>query len=80
MKYEINGKKKEIKITPSGDDEKNLLKLIVAFADPKAVKYPVITATIWGWLAGKVISYIIIDMNHPNITKAFIQTILRLKK
>jgi hypothetical protein len=28
---------------------------------------------------GKVINYIIVDMNHPNITKAFIQTILRLR-
>jgi hypothetical protein len=79
MKYEVNGKKKEIKITPSGQDEKDLLKLIVAFADPKAVKYPTIATNTWGWLVGKVISYIIVDMNHPNITKAFIQTVLRIK-
>ena len=73
----INARKKRITLTAQGS-ETDLFSLIVAFAGG-AVISPKPNATLFKTMIGKIFKKIVIDMNHPTITKEFIQLLLRTK-
>ena len=78
MKVKVNGKAKIITITPQTSDEKDMMKLIVAFADKDAVLFPTFSKSALTSFASFFVNKIVIDMTHKTITKEFIQSLLRL--
>ncbi len=77
MKILLDPKKKEITITAQGS-ETELFSLIVAFAGD-AVIYPKTSPSFFKSFTNKIFSKLIIDMTHENISKEFIQMLLRSK-
>ena len=75
MKIDIDAKKRVITIVASGS-EKAVLSLIVAFAGGSLKN---VNATLLNKLTSSFINTIKIDMDHPTITKEFIQLLLRMK-
>ena len=75
MKIDIDAKKRVITIVASGS-EKAVLSLIVAFAGGSLKN---VNTTLLNKLTSSFINTIKIDMDHPTITKEFIQLLLRMK-
>jgi hypothetical protein len=75
MKVTIDVNKRIIKIVASGS-EKKVLSLIVAFAGGSLKN---VNKSLLEKLTKSFINTIIIDMEHPSITKEFIQLLLRMK-
>lgn len=75
MKVKIDAKKRQIFIVASGS-EKKVLSLIVAFAGGSLKN---INTGVLSKITNSFINTIVIDMNHENISKEFIQLLLRLK-
>lgn len=75
MKIDIDAKRRVITIIASGEERK-VISLIVAFAGGslKNVNYSLINK-----LTSSFINTIKIDMDHPAISKEFIQLLLRMK-
>jgi len=77
MKVKIEAKQEKITlIADSG--ESDLFILISAFGGD-AIIFPRKTKGFLDSLSSKFVKKIVIDMNHPNISKEFIQMLLRLK-
>lgn len=77
MKVKIDNKKDQI-ILIAGSAEKDLFTLLSAFGG-EAIVFPRKTKGFFDTISSKVVTKIIIDMTHPNISKEFIQMILRIK-
>lgn len=75
MKIDIDAKRRVITIVASGQ-EKKVLSLIVAFAGGSLKN---VSDSLINKLTSSFINTIKIDMDHPNITKEFIQLLLRMK-
>jgi len=75
MNVEINARKKEITLKAIGQ-ETDMFALIVAFAGDAVLK-PKLSTNLLSTLMSKTINTLVIDMNHPSITKQFIQLLLR---
>lgn len=75
MKVKIDAKKKQIVLTALGN-EKKVLTLIAAFSGDAVMN---VNSNILKKLASTMVSKIVIDMTHENISKEFIQLVLRLK-
>lgn len=75
MKIDIDAKRRVITIIASGQ-EKKVLSLIVSFAGGSLKN---VNDSLLNKLTSSFINTIKIDMGHPNITKEFIQLLLRMK-
>lgn len=75
MKIDIDAKRRVITIVASGQ-EKKVLSLIVAFGGGSLKN---VNDSLLNKLTSSFINTIKIDMDHPNITKEFIQLLLRMK-
>ncbi len=75
MKVKIDAKKRQITIIASGS-EKKVLSLIVAFGGGSLKN---VNSGMLSKLTSSFINTIILDMDHPSITKEFIQLLLRIK-
>ncbi len=75
MKIKIDAKKREILIVASGN-EKKAINLIVAFAGGSVKN---VNKNLLSKITNSFINTIRIDMDQDNITKEFIQLLLRFK-
>ena len=75
MKVKIDPKKRTITIIASGS-EKKVLSLIVAFGGGSLKN---VNKSILDKITNSFINTIIIDMDHENISKEFIQLLLRMQ-
>lgn len=73
----INARKKQITLIAQGS-ETDIFSLIIAFSGD-AVLSPKPSKSLFKAFATKVFNKIVIDMSHPNCSKAFIQMLLRMK-
>lgn len=78
MRVKINTKKKEVRLIAVGK-EKKIFTIITAFAGD-AVIYPVGDRGKITKLITMFIDKIVIDLQHPSISKEFVQLLLRMKK
>ncbi len=77
MKVKINTKKKECTLYAVGK-EKNLFAVITAFAGD-AVIYPKTNRSNIEKILSVFIDKLVIDLQHPVISKEFVQLLLRMK-
>lgn len=75
MKITIDAKKRQIILVASGQ-EKKVLSLIVAFAGGSLKN---VNTGLLNKITSSFINTIILDMDHPSISKEFIQLLLRFK-
>lgn len=75
MKVKIDAKKRTITIIASGS-EKKVLSLIVAFAGGSLKN---VNKSLLDRITNSFINTIVIDMDHPSISKEFVQLLLRIK-
>lgn len=75
MKVNIDAKKREITIVASGNERK-AINLIVAFAGGSVKN---VNKSLLQKIQNSFVNTIKIDMDQPNITKEFIQLLLRIK-
>lgn len=77
MKVKINTKKKECTLYAVGK-EKNLFSVITAFAGD-AVIYPKTNRSNIEKVISVFVDKLVIDLQHPVISKEFVQLLLRMK-
>ena len=75
MKIKIDANKRTITIIASGS-EKKVLSLIVAFAGGSLKN---VNKSLLDRITNSFINTIVLDMDHPPISKEFIQLLLRFK-
>lgn len=75
MKVKIDSKNRKIILTASGKERK-VINLIVAFAGGSVKN---VNKSLIDRIANSFINTIVIDMDQENITKEFIQLLLRIK-
>jgi hypothetical protein len=75
MKVKIDSKNRKIILTASGRERK-VINLIVAFAGGSVKN---VSKSLIDRIANSFINTIVIDMDQENITKEFIQLLLRIK-
>lgn len=75
MKIKIDANKRTITIIASGS-EKKVLSLIVAFAGGSLKN---VNKSLLDRITNSFINTIVLDMDHPTISKEFIQLLLRFK-
>lgn len=75
MKIKIDANKRTITIIASGS-EKKVLSLIVAFAGGSLKN---VNKSLLDRITNSFINTIVLDMDHPSISKEFIQLLLRFK-
>jgi carbon monoxide dehydrogenase subunit G len=75
MKVKIDSKNRKIILTASGKERK-VINLIVAFAGGSVKN---VSKSLIDRIANSFINTIVIDMDQENITKEFIQLLLRIK-
>ena len=75
MKIKIDANKREITLLASGEERK-VINLIIAFAGGSVKN---INKSLLDRIANSFVNTIKIDMNQENITKEFIQLLLRFK-
>lgn len=77
MKAVVNTKKKIVTIKASGK-EKGLFTLITAFAGDSVI-YPKKNKSTLEKLSSIFVDKIVIDLQHPSVSKEFVQLLLRMK-
>ena len=75
MKVKIDANKRTITVIASGS-EKKVLSLIVAFAGGSLKN---VNKSLLDKITNSFINTLVIDMDHPSISKEFIQLLLRMK-
>ena len=75
MKVKIDANKRTITVIASGS-EKKVLSLIVAFAGGSLKN---VNKSLLDKITNSFINTLVIDMDHPSISKEFIQLLLRFK-
>lgn len=75
MKVKIDANKRTITVIASGS-EKKVLSLIVAFAGGSLKN---VNKSLLDKITNSFINTLVIDMDHPSISKEFIQLLLRIK-
>ena len=75
MKVKIDANKRTITVIANGS-EKKVLSLIVAFAGGSLKN---VNKSLLDKITNSFINTLVIDMDHPSISKEFIQLLLRIK-